>query len=215
MNTARIVTRARYGTGSNCCAPSGHAHSDLVAFEQGLCPRRDGARRNDAAAAIDDAVVPAVAAHDVVGAFEHFWKRLGLGSALAFFGMQKDRPGLGVGLQFREWPVSQDEIGFSSGHVLQAVAARHAVTVGYFPLWYQAICVRRAAPQGSDIFRGQAFELDGHREISGVVDRKLRRCASVSHPIPANLDQSIKASRPRTSPVISGTRLIASSVPAT
>src|SRR3990170_3178789 len=112
---------------------------DIVALEQGLGPRRDSARRNDAAAAIDDAVVPAVAAHDVVGTFEHFWKRLGFGGALAFLGMQKDRSGFGVGLQFREWPVGQNEIGVSGGHVLQAVAARHAVAVGYFPLWYQAI----------------------------------------------------------------------------
>src|SRR5687768_14724271 len=103
---------------------------DIVALEQTLGPRRDSARRDDAAAAVDDAIVAAVTAHDVVAAFENFGKRLGLGSALARLGMQEDRTGLGIRLQLREWPISQNKVGFSSGDVLQAVAARHAVTVG-------------------------------------------------------------------------------------
>src|SRR6266542_3632730 len=85
--------------------------SDVVTLEQGLCPRRDSIGPDDAAAAVDDAVVLAIATHYVVGAFEHLGKRLGFGGALAFFRMQEDRPGLGERLEFRERPVGQDEIG--------------------------------------------------------------------------------------------------------
>ncbi|ESY75072.1 hypothetical protein X743_06905 [Mesorhizobium sp. LNHC252B00] len=99
-----------------------------------------------------------------VGALENLGQRFGLGGAVAFFGMQEDRPGFGIGLKLREWPVRQDEVSVSSSDVLQTVPARHAVAVGDLSLGRVAVSIGTAALQAPDIVGRQGFELDGHGE---------------------------------------------------
>ena len=45
--------------------------SDVAPFKEHLCALCDCPGRNDAAAAVDDAVVPVVAAHDIIRTFKN------------------------------------------------------------------------------------------------------------------------------------------------
>ncbi|CUW85924.1 hypothetical protein AGR2A_Cc100297 [Agrobacterium genomosp. 2 str. CFBP 5494] len=99
---------------------------DVFAPQKCPRPRDDLAGGRYRTRAVDNTVIVAISAHDIVGAVQHRRKDICQWITIAGFGMQEDRPRLGVGLQRGKRPVGEYEHGFTRADLVEAVATRHA-----------------------------------------------------------------------------------------
>src|SRR4051794_18847849 len=107
---------------------------NVLTLQQSLGSCGNCCGRDDATAAVDDAIIAAIAAHDIVWAVEDLRRLPCPGGTLAFLGMQEDRPGFCIGLRVWKWPVGEDEIDIAGGDIPEAMTAGHPVAVRDFPL---------------------------------------------------------------------------------
>ncbi|RYD75245.1 MAG: hypothetical protein EOP84_18610, partial [Verrucomicrobiaceae bacterium] len=81
-------------------------------------------------------------------------------------GMQEDRTGFGIGLQFGERAIGEDEQLLAFIDVAEAVAARMAGTSRHHGVGPEAVGVGAADPDRFGVKGGHCFETDGHGALS-------------------------------------------------
>lgn len=155
---------------------------DVLPAEYFLHRRRQIRRRYHPAGAIDNTVVASVSP-DQMGSALHQHRRsiVLVRGAITSFRVQKDRPGLGMGLKLRKRPVGENEKSLALGHIVKAMAAGNAVTVGDAALRRHPIGVGFAGLKPAGLVGRHGNETDiGHLAILAVTPIDYRSTGSAT-----------------------------------
>lgn len=100
---------------------------DLLPLHQFGCTLCDIILRDDGPCAVNDPVIMAITAHEIVRAGgEHGRENLACMVSGAGLRVQEDRSSLRIRLELGKWPVCEDQEIFARRNVVEAVAAWHA-----------------------------------------------------------------------------------------